>query len=484
MRMNRRLFLKALGVGAGTLTLGHVLGWGQQPPVKIGLIGPIDLLDVGRAMVRGAQLALEEINKLVDDKKLPPPKLTMDGLIRDDQVLRGDVARAAYEELVEKGAQVIVGGFLDEAVMGIMPSLARLKKPFVNTGTSGKQFSELVKSDYERYKYYFRLMLNSEVLAQDTVGMVKGLMKDDLGVQKVALVMEDSNFGRDFLKLLQERLLSEAGVQVAKAINFPINNPDFNAILQQISDPAVDADAIIPGFAFNPGVPFVGQTYELKVDLPVIGIITEGQAFEYWKSTGGRVMGHAYADAATGETPLTPKTFPFFQAYTERYGGSPPSRPLYTAFTTYDALFIVKEAIDRAKGTDPDRLVEELEKTDYIGTVGRVQFRDKNDVYPHDPKYGPDYVVAKWVLWTTLAKDPLKADPQKDPRRVVIWPKQYRLRADDEGNPISIDACISQAAMAYRAAVEDWKRKGKPKGGRFEAWQAFARSVAKCFAGT
>jgi hypothetical protein len=96
MRMNRRLFLKALGVGAGALTLSHVLGWGQQPPVKIGLIGPIDLLDVGRAMVRGAQLALEEINKLVDEKKLPPPKLTMDGLIRDDQVLRGDVARAAF----------------------------------------------------------------------------------------------------------------------------------------------------------------------------------------------------------------------------------------------------------------------------------------------------------------------------------------------------------------------------------------------------
>lgn len=480
-RISRRLFLKALGVGAGALTLSPVLGWGQQPPVKIGLIGPIDLLDVGRAMVRGAQLALEEINKLVDDKKLPPPKLTMDGLIRDDQVLRGDVARAAFEELVEKGAQVIVGGFLDEAVMGMIPSMARLKKPFLNTGTSAKQFSELVKSDYEKYKYYFRLMFNTEVLGQDAVGMAKGFMKEELGIQKVALVMEDSNFGRDYLKILQERLPKEAGVEIARAINFPVNNPDFNAILQQIGDS--DADAIIPGFAFNTGVPFVGQTYELKVDAPVIGIITEGQAFEYWKSTGGRVMSHAYADAATGETPLTPKTLPFFQAYTERYGETSPSRPLYTAFTTYDGLFIVKEAIDRAKGTDANRLVEELEKTDYIGTVGRVQFRGKDDVYPHDPKYGPEYVVVKWVLWTTLAKDPLKANPQKDPLRVVIWPKQYRLRPDEEGKPVSIDACISKAAAEYRAAVEDWKKKGKPKGGRFEAWQAFARSVAKCFVG-
>ncbi|MCS7197607.1 MAG: ABC transporter substrate-binding protein [Candidatus Bipolaricaulota bacterium] len=482
MRMNRRLFLKALSVGAGALTLRSVWGWGQQPPVKVGLIGPIDLLDVGRAMVRGAQLALEEINKLVDEKKLPPPKLTMEGLIRDDQVLRGDVARAAFEELVEKGAQVIVGGFLDEAVMGIMPSLARLKRPFLNTGTSGKQFSELVKSDYERYKYYFRLMFNTEVLGQDAAIMAKGLMREELGVEKVALVMEDSNFGRDFLKILQARLPSEAGIQIATAINFPVGNPDFAAILQQVSDSG--ADAIIPAFAFNPGIPFVGQTYELRVDAPVIGIITEGQAFEYWKSTGGRVMGHAYADAATGETPITPKTLPFFLAYTERYGESPPSRPLYTAFTTYDALFILKEALDRAKGsTDADRLVEELEKTDYIGTVGRVQFQGKNDPFPHDPKYGPEYVVAKWVLWTTLARDPLKANPQKDPLRVVIWPKQYRLRSDGEGRPISIDACISKAAAEYRAAVDEWKKKGKPKGGRFEAWQAFTRSVAKCFAG-
>lgn len=479
MRMNRRSFLKTLGIGAGALTLGHVLGWGQPPPVKVGLIGPINLLDVGRAMVRGAMLALDEINKLVDDKKLPPPKLTMDDLIRDDQVLRGDVARAAFEELVEKGAQVIVGGFLDEAVFGMMPSMARLKKPFLNTGTSGKQFSEMVKNDYDKYKYYFRLMLNTEVLAQDAVGMVKGFLKEELGVQKVALVMEDSNFGRDFLKILQERLPSEAGVQVAQAINFPINNPDFAAILQQVGDS--DADVIIPGFAFNPGIPFVGQTYELKVDAPVIGIITEGQAFEYWKSTGGRVMGHAYADAATGETPLTPKTLPFFQAYIERFGSSAPVRPLYTAFTTYDGLFIVKEAIDRAKGTDSDKLVEELEGTNYLGTVGQIQFRDKNDAYPHDPKYGPDYVVAKWVLWTTTAARP--TDTRAVPLRVVVWPKQYRLRSDAQGKPQSIDECISKASAEYKAAVEDWKKKGKPKGVRFEAWQAFTRSVAKCFAG-
>jgi hypothetical protein len=126
-------------------------------------------------------------------------------------------------------------------------------------------------------------------------------------------------------------------------------------------------------------------------------------------------------------------------------------------------MFILKEAIDRAKGTDPDKLVEELEKTDYVGTVGRVQFRGKDDIYPHDPKYGPEYVVAKWVLWTTLAKDPLKANPQKDPLRVVIWPKQYRLRPDEEGKPISIDECINKARRSIALRPRSGRRRASPR---------------------
>lgn len=473
VRISRRAFLKALGVGAAALS--GTLGWGQSP-VKIGLIGPIGLLDVGRAMVRGAQLAIEEINGLVDEGKLPPPKLTMEGMIRDDQVLRGDVAKAAFEELVEKGAVTIVGGFLDETVAAMLPSMVRLKKPFLDTGSSAPEFNRLVKTEYDKYKYYFRVMINTEILAWDTAQMVAGLMLQEMGIQKVALVMESSIFGQAFLKIMQEQL-PKVGAQIGPVISFPVQNPDFAGILAQVSDS--DADAIIPYFAFNDGVPFVGQAYELKTDLPIIGIIADGQAFEYWQSTGGRVMGHVYVDAATGETPVTPKTRPFFQAYVERFGDSPPARPLYTAFSTYDALFILKGAIDRTGSTNADGIVTQLEQTDYIGTVGRLVFRGLSDPYPHDPLYGPDYVLPKWVLWTTMAKNPL--DPKAEPLRVVVWPKQYRLKADAAGNPVSIGACISKASEEYRKCVEEWKKKGKPKGGRFECWQDWARVIAQCF---
>ncbi len=477
-RVSRRAFLRTLGIGVGALAVSRRLSWGQPAPVKVGLIGPINLLDVGRAMVRGAQLAVDEINGLVTEGKLPPPKLTIEGLIRDDEVLRGDVAKAAFEELVSLGAAAIVGGFVDETVAAMLPSMARLGTPYLDTGSSSPEFNKLVKEKYDQYKYYFRLMINDNVMGQDIGNMAAGLMLNDMGIQKVALVAESSAFGQNLARILQGQL-AQAGLQLVKVFNFSLQNPDFASILQQVSD--TDADAMMLVLAFDPGISLVGQTYEMKLDMPVIGINAEGQSFEYWKNTGGRVMGHVYVDVATGETPITPKTRPFYQAYIERFGDSPPSRPLFTAFTTYDALFILKGAIDRAGGTDPDRIVAELEKTDYLGTVGRIKFRDRNDPYPHEPIYDPDFVVAKWVLWGTTAENPLS--PRAQPVRVVVWPPQFRLKADPEGNPVSIDACISAASQQYIQSVMAWKQQGKPKGGRFTAWHTWARAIARCFAG-
>lgn len=477
VRLSRRTFLKALGIGVGTAIFSGTVGWGQAP-LKVGLIGPVNLLDVGRAMVRGAQIAVDEINGLVDEGQLPPPQLTIEGLIRDDEVLRGDVAKAAFEELASLGAVAIVGGFVDETVGAMLPSMVRLKKPYLDSGSSSPEFNKLVKEKYDQYKYYFRLMINDNVMGQDIGGMAEGLMLKEMGMQKVALVVESSAFGQNLSRILQERL-SQAGLQIVKVLSFPLQNPDFASILQQVSN--TDADALMLVLAFDPGIPLIGQAYEMKLDMPIVGINAEGQSFEYWKGTGGRVMGHVYVDVATGETPITPKTRPFFQAYVERYGDSPPSQPLFTAFTTYDAFFILKGAIDRAQGTDADKIVAELEKTDYVGTVGRIKFRDKNDPYPHEPIYDPALVVAKWVLWGTTAQNPLSA--RAEPVRVVVWPPQFRLKTDAEGNPVSIADCIGKASEEYKQSVAEWKQQGKPRGGRFTAWHTWARTIAQCFTG-
>ena len=89
--------------------------------------------------------------------------------------------------------------------------------------------------------------------------------------------------------------------------------------------------------------------------------------------------------------------------------------PGYTSGYTYDAIYIYKDAVEKAKGTEADKLVPVLEKTDYVGAVGRWVFTDL-----HNAKYGEGYRQLPMVQW------------REDGSRDVVWPKNlatgdYRL---------------------------------------------------------
>ena len=58
---------------------------------------------------------------------------------------------------------------------------------------------------------------------------------------------------------------------------------------------------------------------------------------------------------------------------------------------------------------DPDKLVDAMEKTDYVGTIGRVQFYGKDSEYTHAMKYGKDFVSGTFIQW-------------QSGKQVTVWP--------------------------------------------------------------
>ena len=50
-----------------------------------------------------------------------------------------------------------------------------------------------------------------------------------------------------------------------------------------------------------------------------------------------------------------------------------------------------------------------LEKTDYVGTIGRVQFKGKDTPNPHALKIGPDTITGLMLQW-------------QDGKQVNLWP--------------------------------------------------------------
>jgi branched-chain amino acid transport system substrate-binding protein len=73
------------------------------------------------------------------------------------------------------------------------------------------------------------------------------------------------------------------------------------------------------------------------------------------------------------------------------------------------AVYVLKDAIERAGTLDPDKLVEAMEKTDMEGVYGRLRFDPKShQVIPaFDPKEGAVGTILQWQA----------------AKRVVVFPK-------------------------------------------------------------
>jgi branched-chain amino acid transport system substrate-binding protein len=102
---------------------------------------------------------------------------------------------------------------------------------------------------------------------------------------------------------------------------------------------------------------------------------------------------------------VTPKTLPFVNAFKAKYGNF----PSYCGYTAYDEVYYLADAFKRAGSTDSDKLVDALEKTDYVGTIGRVQFKGKDSPNPHALKVGPDTITGLMLQW-------------QDGKQTNLWP--------------------------------------------------------------
>ena len=96
-----------------------------------------------------------------------------------------------------------------------------------------------------------------------------------------------------------------------------------------------------------------------------------------------------------------PKTGEFLAKYKKKFGELPEAPAVNSS--AYDAVYILKAAIEKAGSLDPDKIVASLEKTDYKGASGRIKFNDKHiAVFGH--KDANETGVAVVFQWQKDAK--------------------------------------------------------------------------------
>lgn len=367
--------------------------------IKIGVIGPMTYVQ-GEHHWYGATMARDEINAaggvMVSGEKY------LIELVKSDsnEMLSPTDAAAAMERLITVDkVNFVVGGFRTEGVFAMQDVAMDYKTIFLGCGAATEELCTRVAADYEQYKYWFRVTPFSNVnLVSNslmTLGTAGAIMQKGLGLQgplKVAIVAEKATWADAMVAAYKQYIPAMLKMEVVGDWRPSATATDVTAELTAIEDSG--AHLILTVLSGPVGIPFAKQLGELEIPVASVGINVEAQKDGFWDATDGYGNYETTLNTYAKGVAMTDKTVPFFEAFVKKYGQT----PTYNA-GTYDAIYILKEAIERAGTLNADTVVTELEKTDTKTTAGRLVFMGKETKTPHDVTYGPGYVTGLATQW-------------------------------------------------------------------------------------
>jgi branched-chain amino acid transport system substrate-binding protein len=220
---------------------------------------------------------------------------------------------------------------------------------------------------------------------------------------KTAVIMSEDAAWTKPLDIGYEECLPKIGLKVLDHIRFSPDTTDFTPIFNKIE--GSKPDVIITGIS-HVGVQPTVQWKNQQVPIPMLGISSQATNSTFGKDTNEAANGVLYQGVSGPGVAVTPKSIPFADGFKAKFGNF----PSYAGYTAYDEVYYIADAVKRAGSTEADKLVDALEKTDWEGTIGRIQFYGKDDPFTHSIKYGKGLITGLMLQW-------------QDGQQVAVWPK-------------------------------------------------------------
>ena len=364
-------------------------------PIRIGVIAEAQAI-AGASIPQAAQMAADEINQKggVDGRKI-------EIVTYDNHSSSADSVRAFQRAVNEDKVNIVISSYISEVVLALEPWASRLKTPFITPGAASNEISKSVHADYEKNKYTFHGYLTSAALAQSVCDAAKELLVDQKHMSSAVIMSEDAAWTKP-LDVGYEECLPKIGLKVLDHIRFSPDTTDFTPIFNKIE--AAKPDVMITGIS-HVGVQPTVQWKNQQVPIPMFGISSQAPNSTFGKDTNDAANGVIYQGVSGTGVAVTPKSLPFAEGFNKKYG----NYPSYAGYTSYDEVYYIADAVKRAGSTDADKLIDALEKTDWVGTIGRVQFYGKDDPFTHSIKYGKGLITGLMLQW-------------QEGQQVAVWP--------------------------------------------------------------
>jgi branched-chain amino acid transport system substrate-binding protein len=378
---------RVLGAGglAAALAASPLASAQDSGPIKIGVIAEAQAV-AGSSIPSAAQIAADEINARggVDGRKI-------EIVSYDNHSSSAESVRAFQRAVNEDHVNAVIASYISEVVLALEPWAARLKTVMITPGAASDVITANIAKDYERNKYSFHGYLTSSAQALLVCDAAKNMLVDGLKMKTAVIMSEDAAWTTP-LDAGYAECLPKIGLKVLDHIRFSPDTTDFTPIFNKIE--GEKPDVIITGISHVGTQPTV-QWKSQEVPIPMFGISSQATNSTFWKDTNGATDGVLYFGVSGPDVATTPKTLPFVEAFMKKFGNA----PSYCGYTAYDDVYIIAEAIHRAGSTDSDKLVAAMEKTDYVGTIGRVEFLPNGDPHVHGLKTGAGFITGLFLQW-------------------------------------------------------------------------------------
>ena len=401
MKSHRRAFAP-IALAAGVSLLALATPSRAEDTIKIGVIAESQAV-AGSSIPQAAQLAADEINAAggLNGKKI-------EIISYDDHSTAPEAVRAFQRAVNEDHVNAVIASYISEVVLALEPWTGRLKTVMITPGAASDVITQNIAKDYDNLKYTFHGYSTSTSIADATCDAAKDLLVGQLHMKSAVVMSEDAAWttplDAEYLNCLQK-----IGLNVLDHIRVSPDTTDFTPIYNKIE--GEKPDVIITGIS-HVGVQPTVQWKQQEVPIPMFGVSSQATNSSFWNDTNGAVEGVLYQSFAGPGVAVTPKTLPFVTAFKAKYGNN----PSYAGYTAYDDVYIFAEAFKKAGGTDADKVVAAMEQTDWVGTIGHIQYLGRDSPFTHGMRIGAGFISGLLVQW-------------KDGKQVTVWPKDVAVGA-------------------------------------------------------
>ena len=358
MKLNRVLALFTAGLM--TLSFAGCGSTGSSDSAdastfKIGGIGPLtgDAASYGTSVKNGAQIAVDEINAAggVNGQKFE--------LMFEDDQCDAEKSVNAYNTLMDKGANAIVGA--TTSACSIAVSAASVNDGILQITPSGSA------ADCTKESNTFRICFTDPVQGET---MAKSMT--DRGLKNVAIIYDN---GDEYSKGIHDAFVAkfkEFGGNIAADESFTSGDVDFNTQLTKIKSSG--ADCLFLPIYYTEVAYITDQAAALGMTLPLFGCDGWDGVIKQLNGDTSKINGATFLTPFVSTDP-DEKVKKFVETYKTLYNAEPDQ----FAADSYDAVYAIKLAIEKAGDTSSEALIAAMTQITVDGLTGEMTFDENGE---------------------------------------------------------------------------------------------------------